>query len=149
MPDVPLGRAVLGAAGMSDQKVVSLDAWRDFNDATPQPDPFDAEPDREQIAVFLDVVFGYCEGWVPLRGFVDKGQGIDGRPHNVWIEADEGLLEKAVSFARWAAREGAAFYVVPGTVGETGKAKSADVQQMQTVRRRSRRRRHRAPSSII
>lgn len=32
-----------------------------------------------------------------------------------------------------AAREGAAFYVVPGTVAETGKAKAADVLQMQTV----------------
>jgi hypothetical protein len=118
---------------MSENNIVSLDAWRDFNDAAPQTDPFDIEPDPEQIAVFLDVVFGYCEGWVPLRGFVDKGQGIDGRPHNAWIEIDDSLLEKAVSFAGWAAREGAAFYVVPGTVAETGKAKAADVLQMQTV----------------
>ena len=128
-----MGGTLLGAAGMSENNVVSLDAWRDFNDAAPQADPFDIEPDPEQIAVFLDVVFGYCEGWVPLRGFVDKGQGIDGRPHNAWIEIDDSLLEKAVSFAGWAAREGAAFYVVPGTVAETGKAKAADVLQMQTV----------------
>ena len=128
-----MGGSLLGAGGMSGNKVVSLDAWRDFNDAAPQADPFDIEPDPEQIAVFLDVVFGYCEGWVPLRGFVDKGQGIDGRPHNAWIEIDDSLLEKAVSFAGWAAREGAAFYVVPGTVAETGKAKAADVLQMQTV----------------
>ena len=128
-----MGGSLLGVAGMSEDKVVSLDAWRDFNDAAPQADPFDIEPDPEQIAVFLDVVFGYCEGWVPLRGFVDKGQGIDGRPHNAWIEIDDGLLEKAVAFAGWAAREGAAFYVVPGTVAETGKAKAADVGQMQTV----------------
>ena len=133
MPDVRLGPALLGLAGMSDHNVVSLDAWRDFNDATPHVDPFDVEPDREQIAVFLDVVFGYCDGWVPLRGFIDKGQGIDGRPHNSWIEADANLLEKAIAFAGWAAREGAAFYVVPGTVAESGKAKSADVRQMQTV----------------
>ncbi len=128
-----MGGTLLGAAGMSGNKVVSLDAWRDFNDAAPQADPFDIEPDPEQIAVFLDVVFGYCDGWVPLRGFVDKGQGIDGRPHNAWIEIDDSLLEKAVSFAGWAAREGAAFYVVPGTVAEIGKAKAADVLQMQTV----------------
>ena len=128
-----MGGTLLGAAGMSENNVVSLDAWRDFNDAAPQADPFDIEPDHEQIAVFLDVVFGYCEGWVPLRGFVDKGQGIDGRPHNAWIEIDDSMLEKAVSFAGWAAREGAAFYVVPGTVAETGKAKAADVLQMQTV----------------
>ena len=69
---------------MSDHNVVSLNAWRDFNDASPQVDPFDVEPDAEQIAIFLDLVFGYCDGWVPLRGFIDKGQGIDGRPHNAW-----------------------------------------------------------------
>jgi hypothetical protein len=133
MPDVRMGRSVLGAAHMSESKIVSLDAWRDFNDAAPLSDPFNIEPDPEQIAVFLDVVFGYCEGWAPLRGFVDKGQGIAGRPHNVWVEVDGGLLEKAISFAGWAAREGAAFYVVPGTVAEAGKAKAADVRQMQTV----------------
>jgi hypothetical protein len=86
MPDVPLGPALLGPAGMSDHNVVSLNAWRDFNDASPQVDPFDVEPDAEQIAIFLDLVFGYCDGWVPLRGFIDKGQGIDGRPHNAWWE---------------------------------------------------------------
>ena len=128
-----MGRSVLGAAHMSESNIVSLDAWRDFNDAAPLSDPFNIEPDPEQIAVFLDVVFGYCEGWAPLRGFVDKGQGIAGRPHNVWIEVDGSLLEKAVSFAGWAAREGAAFYVVPGTVAEAGKAKAADVRQMQSV----------------
>ena len=133
MPHVRMGGPLLGAAGMSENNIVSLDAWRDFNDAAPLSDPFTIEPDPEQIAVFLDVVFGYCEGWAPLRGFVDKGQGIAGRPHNVWIEVDGGLLEKAVSFAGWAAREGAAFYVVPGTVAEAGKAKAADVRQMQTV----------------
>jgi hypothetical protein len=133
MPDVRMGRSVLGAAHMSESNIVSLDAWRDFNDAAPLSDPFNIEPDPEQIAIFLDVVFGYCEGWAPLRGFVDKGQGIAGRPHNVWVEVDGSLLEKAISFAGWAAREGAAFYVVPGTVVDAGKAKAADVRQMQTV----------------
>jgi hypothetical protein len=133
MPHVRMGGPLLGAAGMNESNIISLDAWRDFNDAAPLSDPFTIEPDPEQIAVFLDVVFGYCEGWAPLRGFVDKGQGIAGRPHNVWIEVDGSLLEKAVSFAGWAAREGAAFYVVPGTVAEAGKAKAADVRQMQTV----------------
>ena len=133
MPHVRMGGPLLGATGMSESNIVSLDAWRDFNDAAPLSDPFNIEPDPEQIAVFLDVVFGYCEGWAPLRGFVDKGQGIAGRPHNVWVEVNGSLLEKAISFAGWAAREGAAFYVVPGTVAEAGKAKAADVRQMQTV----------------
>jgi hypothetical protein len=28
----------------------------------------------------LDTVFSWCEGLIPLRGFVDKGQGRDGKP---------------------------------------------------------------------
>ncbi|MGF6862624.1 hypothetical protein ABIE69_003214 [Rhodobacteraceae bacterium MBR-64] len=31
------------------------------------------------------------------------------------------------------AREGAAFYVIPGTVAETGQARAADVLQMQSL----------------
>jgi len=73
---------------MTDDNIIHFNPWGDFNDAPAQVDPFGAELDREQIAIFLEVVFGYCEGWVPLRGFVDKGQGIDGRPHNVWVEDD-------------------------------------------------------------
>lgn len=42
--------------------------------AAPIEDPFGVEPDREQIATFLDVVFGYCDGLI-VRGFIDKGQG--------------------------------------------------------------------------
>ena len=113
--------------------VIPLASWRDFNDAAPQTDPFAIHPDRAQIATFLDVVFGYCDGWVPLRGFIDKGQGLDGRPHNAWIEADAALVGKAFNFATWAAREGAAFYVVPGTVTAHGQAKATDLKQMQTI----------------
>ena len=77
---------------MSDDNVIHFNPWGDFNDAPVQADPFGAEPDSQQIAIFLDLVFGYCDGWVPLRGFVDKGQGIDGRPHNVWVEADGAIV---------------------------------------------------------
>ena len=107
MPLLPLGQALLGAACMT--------AWGDFNDAVPLPDdsageipsggqiavdrlPSDGEstlpacgylaPDIEQIAAFLDVVFGYCDGLIPVRGFVDQGQGLDTKPHNIWVPAD-------------------------------------------------------------
>ena len=137
MPDVRLVAALLGSAGMTDDgdNIIHFNPWRDFNDAPAviDDDPFDLEADPAQIAVFLDVVFGYCEGWIPFRGFIDKGQGFAGRPHNIWVEADGTVAEKAVNFAAWAAREGAAFYVVPGTVAESGRAKSADIRQMQTV----------------
>ena len=118
---------------MSDDNIVHFNPWRDFNDAPPLLDPFAVEPDASQIARFVDVVFGYCEGLIPVRGFVDKGQGKDGRPHNIWIEADATAPAKLATFAGWAAREGAAVYVIPGTVAETGQARAADVMQMQSL----------------
>jgi hypothetical protein len=134
VPNVPLVPPLLELAGMSgDDNIVHFNPWRDFNDAPVSADVFQLEPDASQIATFLDVVFGYCEGFVPVRGFVDKGQGFNGRPHNIWIEADARATDKMVTFAAWAAREGAAVYVVPGTVAEHGQAKAADLVQMQTV----------------
>ena len=107
MPHVPVGAAVLEPACMN--------AWRDFNDAAALPEDggteiptagkiaIDGIPtggqsihinagtvavDPAVIATFLDVVFGYCDGVIPVRGFVDQGQGFDTRPHNIWIPAD-------------------------------------------------------------
>ncbi len=133
MPPVRVVEPLLGVAGMSDDNIVHFNPWRDFNDAAPQQDAFGVEPDRDQIATFLDVVFGYCEGFIPVRGFVDKGQGFDGRPHNIWIEGNGTATDKMATFAAWASREGAAVYVIPGTVAASGQAKAADVLQMQTI----------------
>lgn len=118
---------------MSNEGILHFNPWRDFNDAAPLDDPFAVEPDAGQIARFIDVVFGYCDGLIPVRGFVDKGQGKDGRPHNIWIDADATAPKKLGTFAGWAAREGAAVYVIPGTVAETGQARAADVLQMQSL----------------
>ena len=160
-----LGRALLGAAHMSDaptdppmnditgeessmahdlydppettgpnkENLIHFNPWRDFNDAALMEDVFGDEPDPEQIAQFMEVVFGYCDGLIPVRSFIDKGQGIDGRPHNIWIEACDKTTDKMATFANWAAREGAAVYVIPGTVATSGQAKSADILQMQAV----------------
>jgi len=115
------------------ENLIHFNPWRDFNDAAPMVDVFGDEPDPEQIAQFMEVVFGYCDGLIPVRSFIDKGQGIDGRPHNIWLEASENTTDKMVTFANWAAREGAAVYVIPGTVAASGQAKAADILQMQTV----------------
>ena len=114
-------------------EVIHFNPWRDFNDAAPQEDPFGIEPDADQLATFLDVVFGYCEGLIPVRGFVDKGQGRDGRPNNIWIEADASAFDKLKTFATWAWREGAALYVIPGTVEAQGQARAPEVLQMQAL----------------
>ena len=118
---------------MSDDGILHFNPWMDFNDGPPSENPFGCDPDPEQIAVFLDTVFSWCEGLIPLRGFVDKGQGRDGKPHNIWIPADDSAPEKLATFAGWANREGAAVYVIPGTVEEQGQARAADVLQMQAV----------------
>ncbi|MFZ3582141.1 AAA family ATPase [Loktanella sp. DJP18] len=133
MPFLPMGDALLGACGVSDENIIHFSPWQDFNDAPSFEDPFDVEPDLVQIETFIDVVFGYCEGQIPVRGFVDMGQGKEGRPHNIWIDADATAPTKLATFANWAWREGAAVYVIPGTVAGAGQAKSADVLQMQAL----------------
>ena len=114
-------------------EIVHFNPWRDFNDAPVQVDVFGDEPDPDQIAQFMEVVFGYCEGLIPVRSFIDKGQGFDGRPHNIWIDADRSVADKMATFAAWADREGAAVYVIPGTVAAKGQANATDILQMQTV----------------
>ncbi len=157
MPVLPMGRALLEPADMTDkpndppdsdqdtsmhkdktpdipgQNIVHFNPWRDFNDAAPQIDVFGDAPDPAQIAQFMQIVFDYCDGLIPVRSFIDKGQGIDGRPHNIWLDADQAAPEKMATFATWAAREGAAVYVIPGTVAASGQARAAEILQMQTV----------------
>jgi hypothetical protein len=118
---------------MSDDSVLHFNPWMDFNDGPPSENPFGCDPDPHQIAVFLDTVYSWCEGLIPLRGFVDKGQGRDGKPHNIWISADDTAPEKLATFAAWANREGAAVYVIPGTVAEQGHARASDVLHMQAI----------------
>lgn len=118
---------------MSDDGILHFNPWMDFNDGPPSENHFGCDPDPEQIAVFLDTVFSWCEGLIPPRGFVDKGQGRDGKPHNIWIPADDTAPGKLATFAAWANREGAAVYVIPGTVEEQGQARAADVLQMQAI----------------
>ncbi len=149
MPLLPLGRTLLGTACMN--------AWDDFNDAAPmvddeapiiaqgpadglptagqsmQPDAGPATVNLAAIATFLEVVFGYCDGLIPVRGFVDQGQGLDTRPHNIWIPADATAPDLLATYASWAAREGSAVYVIPGTVAEQGQARAEHVLQMQAL----------------
>ncbi len=75
-------------------------------------------------------MFGYCDGLIPIRSFIDKGQGFDGRPHNIWINADDSVTDKMTTFANWAAREGAAVYVIPGTVDAPGQASALRARLM-------------------
>ena len=115
------------------ENILHFNPWRDFNDVVVPEDPFGIEPDAAQLKTFLDVVFSYCEGMIPVRGFIDKGQGRDGKPNNIWIDADATAPDKLTTFAQWAWREGAAVYVIPGTVAEQGQARASEVLQMQAI----------------
>jgi hypothetical protein len=128
VPLLPLGQALLEPAGVNP--------WGDFNDAPGMPwEEGTGAPtiNHGAIATFLDVVFGYCDGLIPVRGFIDQGQGIDSRPHNIWIPADGHAAESLGAFAAWAARGGSAVYVIPGTVAERNQARAEHVVQMQAA----------------
>ena len=62
----------------------------------------EVRPDPAMIALYADVVFGYCEGWVPVRALAEKG-GADAPPHTPFIEADGELASRLALQAGWAA----------------------------------------------
>lgn len=89
-------------------------------------------PDAEMIAIYADVVFGYCDGWVPVRALAEKGAG-DGPPHVPFIEADATLAAKLALQATWASDAGMALFVAPGTVAAPGDARAESIVQTQVV----------------
>ena len=99
-------------------------------DTTLAPPP--VQPDAGMIATFMDAVFGYCEGYVPIRALAEKG-GPDRPPHTPFIAADGELGAKTAMQATWAADAGMALYAVPGTVTRPGEARAEDVAQTQVV----------------
>ena len=89
--------------------------------------------DRDQIALFVDVVFSWCDGLIPLRGLPEKGV-TPGPPNDLrWIPADAGAPEIMATAAEAAASVGRAIYVIPGTVGHNGEARAEHVRQMQAL----------------
>jgi len=89
-------------------------------------------PDPALIETFSKVLFSYCDGWVAVREFSEKG--TENRPPRLpFLRADSDLGIKLVAEATAAAKAGLALYVIPGTVSGQGKAKADDVVAMQTV----------------
>ncbi len=94
----------------------------DFND-TPHLHPAPGEPDQAVMGIYLDVVFGYLDGMLPFRGFVDQGQGHGGKPYNEWVDISRGdTLNVIFNMASYCAGNGTAAYCIPGTVEDRGKA---------------------------
>ena len=108
-------------------KVLGMNVGSDI-----RPDISTVQPDPAMIALYADVVFGYCEGWVPVRALAEKG-GADAPPHTPFIEADGELASRLALQAGWAADAGMALFVVPGTVETPGEARAEHVAQTQVV----------------
>jgi putative DNA primase/helicase len=94
--------------------------------------PSASRPDHAAIAIFADVLFSYCEGWVAVRQFAEKGNANQGS-RTPFFRADANLAQNITNEAQRAAESRLALYVVPGTVSGQGKAKADDVVAMQTV----------------
>lgn len=88
--------------------------------------------DTQAMAHHLDLLFGWCEGFIPLRAFPEKGNA-GRRPYLEWIACADGMAEAAARFCETASDSGLAAYVIPGTVAERGKAGAADIRQMQAL----------------
>lgn len=88
--------------------------------------------DAEALACQIDLLFGRCGGYIPLRAFPEKG-GTQGKPHLTWIVCDTAAPAAAVVFCETASAMGLAAYVIPGTVAERGKAGATDICQMQAL----------------
>ncbi|HMQ42570.1 MAG TPA: AAA family ATPase [Paracoccus sp. (in: a-proteobacteria)] len=89
--------------------------------------------DPAQIALFLDVVFSWCDGLIPLRGLPEKGVTPPPPSDLRWLPADAGAPATIAGCAEVAAPIGRAIYVIPGTVAQCGEARAGHVLQMQAL----------------
>jgi putative DNA primase/helicase len=89
-------------------------------------------PDSGMVATYADVVFGYCDGWAPVRALAEKG-AEDAPPHTPFLQADDDLAARLRQQAEWAAESGMALFVVPGTVLAAGDARAEHIFQTQVV----------------
>jgi RecA-family ATPase len=90
-------------------------------------------PSQEALLTFMHVVFGYLEGFIPMRSFAEKGNKNSKPPCNIWVKADDEMIEAALNFAVTANQRQSAFYVIPGVVENSGEASSSHVKQMQVL----------------
>ena len=84
------------------------------------------------IASYLEVVFGYTSGLVPIRILAEKGMP-SGPAWTEFADCGDGLLQALLRQARRAVAAERALYVVPGTVARRGTAKADDILEMSVV----------------
>lgn len=82
--------------------------------------------DERAIARHLEVIYGYLDGFAPIRMFSEKGTPSK-RARLPFLPIGPGLAPAVRRLAQDAAGSGHGVYVVPGAVAGPGKAGSADV----------------------
>jgi len=90
-------------------------------------------PSEEYLRIFMHVVFGYLDGFIPMRSFAEKGNKNSQPPSNIWVKADDEMIGAAMNFANAANQRQSACYVIPGVVANSGEASSSHVKQMQVL----------------
>lgn len=99
------------------------------------PPPIDSETasiNAQQLAAYLDLLFSGCSRFVALRAISEKGNDAV-KPYLRWVACGDDLHISVLRFCEQASAKGLAYYVIPGTVAERGKAGATDIQQMQCV----------------
>jgi P4 family phage/plasmid primase-like protien len=89
--------------------------------------PINTSPqiDAEAIVAYVELVFGYLEGQVPIRLLAETGTP-DQKPR-VEFCAPTQLATELVRLAPWAAANSRGLFVVPGTVAKPGFARARDI----------------------
>lgn len=99
---------------MTQNNVIPFTPNLNFNDALPYTS--ESRIEKEAVRIWCDVVFGYLgEGFVPLRGFKEKG-GTDAPNDLRWVRNDAYLTDAVASFCEDADRRNAAAFIIPGLV---------------------------------
>ena len=89
--------------------------------------PASPQINAEAISAYVEMVFGYLEGFVPIRALAETGTG-DRSPQASYRRIAD-LSGALVGMAAKAADDHRGLYVVPGTVEQPGSAKAADIIQ--------------------
>ena len=81
--------------------------------------------DAVAISTFCEVVFGYLDGFVPVRLLAESGTP-DQRPWQSFPGVDD-VAHALIREAKTAVDVGRGVFVVPGTVARPGSAKARDI----------------------
>ena len=87
--------------------------------------------DDAAISRFVEVVFGYLDGLVPVRAFAEKG--TPHKPPLLEFHAPDALAAALHRLAPGSAQDARGLFVVPATVEKSGSARSEDILQTGVV----------------